>query len=478
MDNHTMDIGVVGLGVMGRNFALNIADHGYAVAGYDKDPDRVQTFTREAGDRPVFGAPGWEEFTQALRVPRTLLILVPAGKIVDNVLHDALPHLEPGDLIIDGGNSYFHDTELRARTLAEKQIDFFGMGISGGEEGARHGPSMMPGGPKAAFARVQPILEAAAAKVDGDPCVAYLGPEAAGHYVKMVHNGIEYGLMQLIAETYDLMRRGLHLSDRELRAVYTRWNETALNGYLLEITADIFGEVDKQTGGRLIDEILDSAKQKGTGKWTAQDALELGVPTPTIDTAVVMRNLSALKDARETASQALSGPAHAYRGSQEEFIHRLQQALYAATILTFAQGMAQLHAASQAYDYDLDLATVARIWRGGCIIRTALLEEIRTAYRAEPQLANLLLHDHFRQAVTTAQADLRFVVQAGVEMGIPVGGLTASLAYFDAYRSDWLPANLIQAQRDYFGAHTYERVDEKGVFHTEWDHPAPVVKVR
>jgi 6-phosphogluconate dehydrogenase len=463
------EIGMVGLGVMGRNLLLNMADHGYSVAGYDKDSSKVRALRDEAEHRDIRGAESLEEFIGMLRSPRAVMMLVPAGNAVDSVIRDLLPHLKPGDLVIDGGNSYYKDTDLRAKTLADKDILYLGVGISGGESGARHGPSMMPGGPADAYERVQPIFEAAAAQVNGDACVTYLGPGSAGHYVKMVHNGIEYGVMQLIGETYDLMKRGLDLTDDELHSVYHRWNQAELNGYLMEITANIFLHVDEKTGKRLIDVILDAAKQKGTGKWTSQDAMDLQVPVPTIDIAVAMRNMSAFEEERVAASKVLSGPKPTFSGDRESFIDQLRDALYAAMIITYSQGMVQLGHASEAHDYNLNLEDVARIWRGGCIIRAALLEDIRAAYRKQPDLPNLLRDSHFGQEVMKRQADLRSVVHAAAELGIPTPGLMVALAYFDAYRSAWLPANLIQAQRDYFGAHTYERVDAKGTFHTQWE---------
>ncbi len=469
MSEREFTLGMIGLGVMGRNLVLNMADHGYSVAGYDKDLSKVQALRMEAEDRDVRGAESLEEFVGLLRTPRAVMMLVPAGPPVDSVIRDVLPHLEAGDLIIDGGNSYFKDTNLRGKTLADKGILYLGVGISGGEHGARHGPSMMPGGPKEAYERVRPIFEAAAAHVNGEPCVTYLGPGSAGHYVKMVHNGIEYGLMQLIGESYDLMKRGLGLTDDELHAVYDGWNQAELDAYLMEITANIFLHVDEKTGKRLIDVILDAAKQKGTGMWTSQDAMALQVPVPTIDIAVAMRNLSAFESERVAASKALNGPTPTFRGERESFMQQLRNALYAAMIITYAQGMAQLRIASSSYEYDLDLETVARIWRGGCIIRAALLEDIRRAYRTRPDLPNLLMDAHFGQEVVGRQQDLRSVVSSAAELGIPTPGLMVSLAYFDGYRSAWLPANLVQAQRDYFGAHTYERVDEKGVFHTRWE---------
>ncbi|MEZ4770964.1 MAG: NADP-dependent phosphogluconate dehydrogenase [Caldilineales bacterium] len=466
-----LDIGIVGLGVMGRNLALNIADHGFGAAGYDKDISKVDLLRQEAEDRPVGAADNVADFIDLLKTPRAVMILVPAGPAVDSVIQDLLPHLEAGDVVIDGGNSHFPDTDLRAKTLAEKEILYLGVGISGGEEGARRGPSIMPGGTMEGYTRVRDILEAAAAKVDGEPCVTYLGPGSAGHYVKMVHNGIEYGLMQLIAETYDLLKRGAGLKDEELHDLYRRWSESELAGYLMEITANIFERSDERTGNRLIDMIEDEAQQKGTGMWTSQDAMNLGVPTPTIDTAVIMRNLSAREDERHQANGTLKGPQMSLSGNHTGFSDRLRNALYAAMILTYAQGMAQLHEASQAHDYGLDLEAVARIWRGGCIIRADLLEDIRAAFRRDPGLANLMLNPELGQAVQQRQADLRAVVCAAAEHGIPVPGLMSALSYYDGYRSDWLPANLIQAQRDYFGAHSYERVDAEGSFHTQWQSP-------
>jgi 6-phosphogluconate dehydrogenase len=469
MAEQKYEIGMVGLGIMGRNLVLNIADHGHSVSGYDKDLSKVQELHTAAESRAIHAAQGLAEFVGVLSTPRTIMMLVPAGQVVDNVIHDLLPHLKKGDLIIDGGNSHFKDTNLRAKALAEKDILYMGVGVSGGEDGARHGPSLMPGGPQEAYERVRPIFEAIAARVEDIPCVTYLGPGSAGHYVKMVHNGIEYGLMQLIAESYDLMKRGLGLSDEELSVVYNNWNKAELNAYLIEITVHIFTRVDERTGKRLIDVILDEAKQKGTGMWTSQDAMDIQVPTPVIDAAVVARNLSALKSEREAASQHLKDRTSRLKIDRAKFLDQLKGALYASMIITYAQGMAQLRAASKIYDYNLNLEDVARIWRGGCIIRATLLEDIRAAFHAQPDLPNLLNDDHLSQAVISKQKDLRTVVGLAVKLGLPIPCLMASLAYFDGYRSVWLPANLIQAQRDDFGAHTYERVDAKGVFHTHWD---------
>jgi len=477
MKKQNYDIGMVGLGVMGRNLLLNMADHGFSVAGYDKDLNRVGALRTEAEGQEVWGAESLAEFIDLLRRPRSVMMLVPAGAPVDSVIRDLLPHLDQGDLIVDGGNSHFSDTDLRQKTMADKGLHYLGVGISGGEAGARHGPSMMPGGPYEAYERVRPIFEAVAAHVNGDSCVTYLGPGSAGHYVKMVHNGIEYGLMQLIAETYDLMKRGLNLTDDELHDIYSQWNQTELQSYLLEITADIFSQLDKQTDKRLIDVILDEAKQKGTGMWTSQNAMELKQPTPTIDLAVAMRDLSMVKAQRETAAQLFEGPPHHFVGDRELFVSRLRQVLYAGMVITFAQGMALLQRASAAYEYHLPLADVARIWRGGCIIRAALLDDIRSAYLEQPDLPNLLFAPKMAQAVMDRQEDLRTMVHYATDLGLPTPGLMASLAYLDAFRSAWLPANLIQAQRDYFGAHTYERVDERGVFHTQWDHEQEKVKV-
>ena len=470
-ETQKLELGMVGLGVMGRNLVLNIADHGFSVAGYDKDPTKVKALSQEAEKRDVHGASRIEEFVALLRSPRAIMMLVPAGPPVDSVIKALSPHLDKGDLIIDAGNSYFKDTDVRARDLAKKGIHFMGMGVSGGEEGARHGPSIMPGGPKEAYERVRSILEAAAAKVDGDPCVTWLGPGSAGHFVKMVHNGIEYGIMQLLAETYDLMKRGLGLDDDELGENYALWNKGELNGYLVEITSKIFPRSDEKTGRRLIDEIAGVAQQNGTGLWTSQNAMELQVPTPTIDLAVGMRNMSVVTNEREQASVLYKMGNRKFANDQNAFLKRLAGALYAAMIITYAQGMALLAVASVKYKYQLDLQAVARIWRGGCIIRAVLLKDICAAFRVNRDLANLLLDSNLSGKVMMHQTDLRHVVARAAESGIPTPALMVSLGYLDAYRSVWLPDNLIQAQRDYFGAHTYERIDAKGTFHTIWEKP-------
>lgn len=465
------EIGMVGLGVMGRNFLLNMADHGFSVAGYDKDSAKVEQLRQEAGQRDACGAVEVGAFVSMLRLPRAVMLLVPAGAPVDSVINDLLPHLQPGDLIIDAGNSHFTDTDLRARNLAAKGIQFLGVGVSGGEEGARHGPSIMPGGPKEAYERIRKICEASAAQFNGEPCVTYLGPGSAGHFVKMVHNGVEYALMQLIAETYDLMKRGVGLTDDELAEFYGGWDKGELEGYLVEITGKIFSRPDEKSGRRLIDEIRDVAAQLGTGMWTSQSALDLQVPIPTIDAAVSARNLSVLEGEREEASKALPRPALPFPADRDAFLEKLGHALFAGTIIAYAQGMAVLKAASEKYSYGLDLSAVARIWRGGCIIRSALLEDIRTAYSAQANLPNLLLDAGVAKKVTAHQEDLRSVVGTAAQLGLPAPALMSALAYLDSYRSSWLPANLIQAQRDYFGSHTYERTDAKGAFHTEWEKP-------
>jgi 6-phosphogluconate dehydrogenase len=463
------EIGMVGLGVMGRNLALNMADHGFSVAGYDKDQAKVEALRQEAQQRDARGAADIKEFIALLRRPRAVMVMVPAGAPVDSVIKDLLPHLDKGDLIIDAGNSYFKDTDLRAGALAAKGIQFLGVGVSGGEEGARHGPSMMPGGPKEAYERIRPVLEAAAAKVNGDPCVVWLGPGSSGHFVKMVHNGIEYGVMQLLAETYDLMKRGWGMNDDEVHEAYASWNKGELNGYLLEITGHIFSKQDEKTGKRLIDEILDVAKQTGTGMWTSQSAMELQVPIPTIDLAVAMRDMSVLTKEREQASTIYRRGIQRGSSNGEACIAQLGRALFAGMITTYAQGMALLAVASDKYKYGLDLEAVARIWRGGCIIRAALLEDICAAFRAKRDLPNLLLDPNLSRKLMEHEADLRQMVIWAAESRVPSPALMVSLGYLDAYRSTWQPANLIQAQRDYFGSHTYERIDAKGTFHTEWE---------
>jgi len=462
------EIGMIGLGVMGRNLLLNMAEHDFSVAGYDKDPSKVEALRKEAEKRDIHCTTNLQEFISGLRLPRTIILLVPAGAPVDSVINELLVYLQKEDLVIDSGNSYFKDTNLRTIRLKEKGILFMGMGISGGEEGARHGASIMPGGLKEAYDRVKPVLEAVAARVNGEPCVTYLGPLSAGHFVKMVHNGIEYGLMQLISETYALIKLALDFSDDELRNIYSEWNKGELNGFLMEITSNIFGTEDEKTGKRLIDEILDVARQKGTGMWTSQSAMELQVPVPTIDMAVSMRDLSVFEDQRKVVSKIFQQQEINFTGDRKKFLKQLSKAFYVSMIATYTQGFALLVAASDKYGYYLNLEDVARIWRGGCIIRGAILEDIQAAFHAKHDLLNLLMDSNLSEKIKDNLEDIRKIVYHASTLGIPIPGIMASLGYLDAFRSSWLPANLIQAQRDYFGAHTYERIDAKGTYHTEW----------
>jgi 6-phosphogluconate dehydrogenase len=472
----TYKIGVVGLGVMGANLARNIASKGFPVSGYDLDRAKTNAF---AAGQPSGSAIGSADAPDALMAmlerPRRVLIMVPAGPPVDSVIDHLRPHLEREDILIDGGNSFFRDTDRRADALASSGFRFVGMGVSGGEEGALRGPSMMPGGPRQAWDALAPILRAIAAKAeDGEPCVSYMGPRGAGHYVKMVHNGIEYGDMQLIAEVYDVLSRAAGMSAREIADVFSAWNEGELKSYLVEITARVLERVDAETGRPLVDLILDEAQQKGTGKWMSQNAFDVGAPIPTVNAAVEARLLSALKSERVAASEVLPGPtpaggSPAVSGSNRSgLIDAARRALYAAKITSYAQGMALLRQASNEYKYDIDLAEVAKIWRAGCIIRAALLSDVRAAFSSNPALVNLMLDARFSEAMATGQQALRDIVQAAVAAGIPVPALSSSLAYYDSYRSARLPANLTQGHRDFFGAHTYRRVDRDGVFHTDW----------
>jgi 6-phosphogluconate dehydrogenase len=460
--------GLIGMAVMGQNLALNIERNGFSVAVYNRTAERTKEFMAEqATGKEIKAAYTVEELAEMLEKPRKIMLMVKAGEPVDATIDQLKPHLEPGDLIIDGGNSFFRDTERRAKDLEAMGLLYIGTGVSGGEYGALWGPSIMPGGQPEAYALVEPILTAIAARVNGDPCVTYIGPRGAGHYVKMIHNGIEYGDMQLIAESYDILNRVGGLSAQELHEVFAEWNQGELESYLIEITADIFARMDDETGKPLVDVILDEAKQKGTGKWTSQNALDLGAPTPTINAAVESRIISAYKDERVAASIVLSGPAVQYKGDRDELVQAMRKALYSAKICSYAQGFTLLKAASEEYDYDLKLGEIATIWRGGCIIRAKFLNRIREAYDRNPDLPNLLLDPGFKADVESGQEALRFVIKTAVENGVPCLAFSSALAYFDAYRTARLPANLTQAQRDYFGAHTYRRVDKEGVFHTE-----------
>ncbi len=469
MEGQKFDYGMIGLGTMGRNLVYNMSDHGYTVIGYDKNSDQVETLKKEAGNDKVSATSNLDEFIKALKTPKVIMMLVPAGKIVDDVINELKPFLSGDDLLMDCGNSHFYDTNRRNKQLEQSAIHFMGVGISGGELGARYGPSIMPGGPKQVYDRVAEMLEAVSAKVNKEPCVAWLGPDSAGHYVKMVHNGIEYGLMQLISETYHLLKKCAGMSNDELHTVFSQWDKGVLQSYLIEITADIFTQKDELTGTMIIDRILDSAEQNGTGAWTSEDAMKLQVPIPVIDCAVSMRHLSANKKKREAAQQKLEGPEVELASNRDELVKRIGEALYFSIITVYAQGMALLQVASKEYKYDLNLENIAAIWRGGCIIRASLLEDIRSAFSLQPDLSNLLLSDAFSVKLMQSQSGIRKVIQTAVESGIPVPALMGALAYFDSYRSGWLPANLIQAQRDDFGAHTYERNDREGIFHTHWN---------
>lgn len=528
--------GMVGLGTMGRNFLLNVAEHGFTCVGYDLDESKRNLLHEEGAGMSVDSAASVSEFVEKLAKPRNIMLLVPAGKIVDAVINDLLPFLEKDDLIIDGGNSHFTDTELREKFLTEKGIEFMGIGVSGGEEGARHGASIMPGGRREFYDRIEPILQAVSAKVNGEPCVAYMGNSSAGHFVKMVHNGIEYGLMQILAETYDFMFRVLKMNYAEMSDTFARWNDTELNSFLVEITAEVLRKRDDETGKPLVEMILDKAAQKGTGKWTSQAAMDFGVPIPTIDSAVSMRQISAQKEVRvlvaekygstmpyvnavlpvageavasiqasgqkaqraaaeveTTASeqhkahieesaekhlaQTVENPTDEQRNTDiresndyPRLIEELKNALLSSFIITYAQGMSLLQTVSVEKNYGLNLSDIARIWRGGCIIRSALLEEMRQAFDNDPKLPNLILDDKFAEILNKNRDDWRSVNEKLTDSRIPSLCLSSALAYFDAFRSERLPANLIQAQRDFFGAHTYQRIDKEGSFHmADWN---------
>ncbi|HEX5307154.1 MAG TPA: NADP-dependent phosphogluconate dehydrogenase [Dyella sp.] len=464
-------IGVVGMAVMGRNLALNIASRGHAVSVYNRSRAKTDEVIGEYPDAGLVQTYSPQEFVDSLERPRRILLMVKAGQPTDDTIATLKPLLAEGDILIDGGNTLFTDTVRRSEELAAAGLHFIGTGVSGGEEGALKGPSIMPGGPRDAYDLVAPILKEIAARApDGTPCVAYMGPGGAGHYVKMVHNGIEYGDMQLIAESYALLKGVLGLSNDELAKVYADWNTGELDSYLIQITAQIFGKQDEDTGQALVDVILDRAAQKGTGKWTSQSALDLGVPLPLITESVFARVLSSLKSERVAASKQLHGPdAKAFAGDRGAFIESVRRALYLAKLISYAQGFAQLRAASSEYGWNLDYGTIASIWRGGCIIRARFLEDITRAFAADSALANLLLAPTFAKVAADYQAALREVVITAVRAGVPVPGLASAIAYFDGYRSARLPANLIQAQRDLFGAHTFERVDCEGSFHADWN---------
>ncbi|VDG97652.1 6-phosphogluconate dehydrogenase, decarboxylating 2 [Lysinibacillus sphaericus] len=463
-------IGVIGLGVMGLNLALNMESKGFPVAVYDYWTDRTDEFiANEAQGKNIIGASTLEEFVGSIATPRKILMMVKAGETTDSVIQSLLPHLESGDILIDGGNTFFEDTNRRTAELKASGIHFIGTGVSGGEEGARIGPSLMPGGPKEAYDQVKPILDAISAKVDGTPCSAHMGPEGAGHYVKMVHNGIEYGDMQLISEAYFIMKHALGMAPKELHDTFAEWNTGELNSYLIEITSEIFGKMDEETGNPLLDQILDKAGQKGTGKWTSQNALDLGISLPIVTESVFARFISSIKEERVAASQLLTGPeAESFTGDRKAMIEAIRKALYMSKICSYAQGFAQMRAASEQYGWDIPYGEVAMIFRGGCIIRAQFLQNIKDAFDQNPELPNLLVDPYFTKIVSNYQSALREVLGLAIQQGIPTPAFSSALAYYDSYRTATLPANLIQAQRDYFGAHTYERVDKDGTFHTDW----------
>ncbi len=464
------NFGLTGLAVMGQNLARNIAHKGFPIAVHNRTTEKTETFMQEHGNEgTLVGSKSVEEFVAALQSPRAIMIMVKAGKPVDDVIAELKPLLAKGDLLIDGGNSLFTDTERRVKELAPDGIFFLGAGVSGGEEGALKGPSIMPGGSREAYNIVEPIFTKIAAQVDGTPCCTYIGDGGAGHFVKMVHNGIEYADMQLIAEAYDLLKNGLGLTNDELHAVFTQWNDGDLDSFLIEITAQIFARKDDDSDDFLVDRVLDKAAQKGTGKWTAQNALDLGVPLTAITEAVYARALSSLKDQRVAASKVLPGPNGVkVTGDKQEFINAVRDALYASKVVAYAQGFDQMLAAAKEYGWTLHLGEIATIWRGGCIIRARFLDRIKDAYDQQPNLANLLLAPYFTEAVKTGQDGWRHVIAEAARLGIPIPAFSSCLAYYDGYRRENLPANLIQAQRDLFGAHTYERTDKPGAFHSQW----------
>lgn len=466
-------IGVVGMAVMGKNLALNIESRGYSVALFNRTGAKTTAVVEEHPDKNFKATYTIEEFVESIEKPRRILLMVKAGPATDATIQELLPHLDKGDILIDGGNTFFKDTMRRNEELANSGINFIGTGVSGGEEGALKGPSIMPGGQKEAYVLVAPILEQISAKAeDGAPCVTYIGPNGAGHYVKMVHNGIEYGDMQLIAESYDLMKNILNLSVEEMADIFKEWNQGELDSYLIEITADILTRKDDEgTGKPVVDVILDAAGNKGTGKWTSQSALDLGVPLPLITESVFARYISAYKEERVQASKILSRTNDfEFTGDKKELVEKIREALYFSKIMSYAQGFAQLRVASKEFDWDLPFGEIAKIWRAGCIIRARFLQKITDAYDKNPEIENLLLDDYFVEITKKYQQSVRDVVALAVQAGVPVPTFSSAIAYFDSYRAERLPANIIQAQRDYFGAHTYERVDKEGIFHYSWYH--------
>jgi 6-phosphogluconate dehydrogenase len=470
MEKEMYDFGMIGLGVMGSNLLLNMADHGFRVLGYDTNPAKTASLEKSATPNTIVkGVNSLELMVSSLQKPRKIMMLVPAGNAVDSVISNLVPLLEAGDIIIDGGNSHYTDTLKRINVLKEKKLHFMGIGISGGEQGARLGPSIMPGGDVDAFKKVEPILTAVAARVNDDPCVGYLGKDAAGHYVKMVHNGIEYAIMQLISECYDLLHNGLGLNNDELHEVFKVWNSGDMQSFLLEITQEIFLRKDEKGDKRLVDMILDKAGAKGTGKWTSQEGLDLPIPVPTIDMAVMSRNLSSLLEERKIANDLYKPELKKISIPREEFVRKLHDALYFATIVSYAQGLSMLSAASIILKMDIPLPEVVRVWKGGCIIRSGLLNYFSDAYKEDDLQPNLLLDVNVSRLLQQKEQNTAEVVAQAALNGYPAPGLMASLNYLNAYRRKLLPTNLVQAQRDYFGSHTYERIDKTGIFHTEWE---------
>ena len=466
----TQQFGVVGLGVMGQNLALNIARNGYSVAGLDLDPAKVKEAQVKFAGSDIVATDTNEDFVRLLAAPRMVLMMVPAGKAVDAVITSLRPHLAAGDILVDGGNSYFEDTRRRLKQLEGSGILYIGTGVSGGEEGALNGPAIMPGGDPAAWPHVKPIFQKISAKApDGIPCCEWIGTDGAGHFVKMVHNGIEYGDMQMICEAYFLMERVLGLTPDDMHRVFAEWNAGELNSYLIEITSKIMATKDPDTGKALVHVILDTAEQKGTGKWTSTVSLDLGIPAQTIAEAVFARMMSALKKERVAASAVLTGPQQTFTGDRTAFIEMIRKALYASKICSYAQGFQLLRAANQEYKWDLNFGSIASLWRAGCIIRAQFLGRIKEAYDRNPALANLLLDPYFSGAIKDASASWRTVIATAVHLGVPVPAFSSALSYYDGYRTAVLPANLLQAQRDFFGAHTYRRIDKEGVFHTKWE---------
>jgi 6-phosphogluconate dehydrogenase len=469
MQEGKYSFGMIGLGTMGRSLLLNMADHNFSVAGYDKNPDQVNLLESEGSGRPIKAFTALPEFVQSLQRPRSIMMLVPAGRIVDSVIEDLIPLLEKGDLIIDGGNSHFTDTNRRGIYLVDKELNFFGMGVSGGEEGARKGPSMMPGGNKDAYQHVRSIFEAIAARVDDEPCVSYIGPGASGHFVKMVHNGIEYALMQLIAETYEILKKGLKMDNPAIQRVFDEWNKGRLQSFLMEITKEIFLFNKPGSDHLLLDDIKDEARAKGTGKWTSQVAMDLELPAPIIDTAVSMRDLSKYKSLRLELSAAFGNDqVEAVTADQAEYLAALEPAFYFAMITAYSQGMHLLSKASVDFKYELNLAEIAKIWRGGCIIRSGFLEVIYRAFTKNNSLEHLFLDEEVQALIRETLPGTRRILSGAISSGIAVPAFASAVSYFDTIRSGNMPSSLVQAQRDYFGAHTYELRGQEGFFHTNW----------